>query len=101
MLARSLLKTFKKSWYSLGMEVRSTDALEITEWVFAVTSERASWKTSVPSILWMQANAAMLMRAIFSASSFRDSSQGLEIGVARETCKSGDVSDELSVCKVV
>ena len=82
MLARSLLKTFGKLWYSLGMEVRSIDASEVMEQAFAVTSERASWKTSVLSILWMQANAAALMRAIFGASSFGVTSWGSEIGVA-------------------
>ena len=103
MLAHSLLKTSGKSWYSLGTELRSMDASEIIERAFAVTSERASWKTSVPSILWMQVNAAALTRAIFGASSFGDSSQGLKIGVAREVeaLKGRDVGDELGMCKVV
>ena len=85
------------------MELRSTDALENVEWAFAVTSERASWKTTVPSILQMQVNVATLMKAIFGASSFRVTSRGSEIGVAREVeaCKGGDVSDELSACRVV
>ena len=60
------------------------DTLEVTEGAFAVTLERESWKTSVPSILQIQVNVAALMREIFSASSFGDFSQGLEIGVARE-----------------
>ena len=79
------------------------DALENAECPFAVTSERASWKTSVLSILQMQVNVAALMRAIFSALSFRVTSQGSEIGVASEAeaCKGGDVSDELSACRVV
>ena len=79
------------------------DALEFTEQAFAVTSERASWKASVLSILWMQVNVAVLMRAIFSALSFRGSSQGMEISVAREAeaCKGRDVGDELSTCGVV
>ena len=84
MFAHSLLKLSRKLWYSFGMEVRSTDASEVMEWAFAVTSERESWKTSVPSILWMQANAAALTRAIFGASSFGGSSQGVEVRVARE-----------------
>ena len=85
------------------MELRSTDALEIVEQAFAVTSERASWKTSVPSILWMQANAAMLMRAIFGALSFGVTLWGLEIGVASEAeaFKGRDVGDELGACGVV
>ena len=68
-----------------------------------ITSERASWKTSVPSILWMQVNAAVLTRVIFGASSFGDTSWGLEIGVARkaEACMGGDISDELHMCGVV
>ena len=79
------------------------DASEIAEWAFAVTSERASWKTSVPSILRMQANAAVLTRAIFSASSFGVASRGSDIGVASkaEAFKGGDVSDELGTCRVV
>ena len=103
MLACSLLKTSRKSWYSLGTELRSTDALENMEQAFAVTSERASWKTSVLSILWMQANVAALTRAIFGASSLGVTSWGLEIGVAREAdaCKGGDVGDELGACGVV
>ena len=103
MLAHSLLKMSGKSWYSLGMELRSTDALEVVEWAFMVTSEGESWKTSVPSILWMQANVAALTRVIFGASSFRVTSWGLEIGVAREVeaCKGKDVGDELGACGVV
>ena len=103
MLACSLLKTSGKSWYSLGMEVRLTDASENTEWAFVVTSERTSWKTSVPSMLQMQVNVAMLMRVIFSALSFGDSSHGSEIGVAREVeaCKGGDLGGELGACRVV
>ena len=95
-LARSLLKTSGKSWYSFGTVVRSMDALEIAEWAFAVTSERASWKTSVPSILWMQANAAALTRAIFGASSFGGSSWGAGFRVAREVeaCRGGDVGGD-------
>ena len=79
------------------------DASEIMEWAFEVTPERASWKTSVPSILWIQANVAALMRAIFSALSFGGSSWGMEVGIAREAeaCKGRDVSDELSACGVV
>ena len=102
MLARSLLKTSGKLWYSLGMELRPTDASENIEQAFAVTSERASWKTSVPSILQMQANAPALMRVIFGASSFGVTSRGLEIGVASEVeaCKGGDIGDELSACGV-
>ena len=102
MLAHSLLKTSRKLWYSLGTELRLINALENAEWPFAVTSERASWKTSVQSILWMQENAAMLTRAIFSALSFRVASWGSEIGVASEVeaCKDGDVGDELSTCGV-
>ena len=97
MLAHSLLKTSRKSWYSLGIELRLMDASENVEWAFVVTSERASWKTSVPSILWMQVNVAALTRVIFGASSFRDSSWGSEISVAREVeaCKGGDIGDEL------
>ena len=92
MFACSLLKMSGKLCYSFRTEVRSTDALEVAERAFAVTSERASWKTSVPSILQMQANAAALTRAIFSASSFGGSLRGAEVGVARETeaCRSGD-----------
>ena len=103
MLACSLLTTFRKLWYSLGTELRLTDASENTEQAFAVTSERASWKTSVPSILWMQVNVAVLMRAIFGALSFGVTSRGSEIGFARETeaCKGRDIGDELSVCGVV
>ena len=103
MLAHSLLKTSRKSWYSLGMELRLTDASEITEWAFAVTSERASWKTSVLSILRMQVNVATLTRVIFGASSFGVASRGLEISVASkvEACKGGDVGDELGTCGVV
>ena len=103
MLAHSLLKMSGKSWYSLGMELRSTDALEIAEWAFAVTSERASWKNSVPSILQMQVNVAALTRVIFGASSFGVASRGLEISVASEAeaCKGGDIGDELSACGVV
>ena len=79
------------------------DALEVTEQAFAVTSERASWKTSVPSILWMQVNAATLTRAIFGASSFGVASQGLEISVASEVeaCKGRDIGVELGTCRVV
>ena len=79
------------------------DASEIAEWAFVVISERASWKTSVPSILWMQVNVAMLTRAIFGASSFGVTLQGSEIDVAREVeaCKGGDVGDELGACEVV
>ena len=103
MLAHSLLKTSRKSWYSFGMELRLTDALEIAEQAFAVTSERESWKTSVLSILQMQANAATLTRSIFGASSFRLTSWGSGISVASEAeaCKGRDVSDELGVCRVV
>ena len=103
MLARSLLKMSGKSWYSSGTELRSTDASEITERAFAVTSERASWKTSMLSILWMQANAATLTRAVFGASSFGVTSWGSEIGVASEVeaFKGGDVGDELGACGVV
>ena len=57
-LAHSSLNLSRKSWYSLGMELRSTDASEVTEQAFAVTLKRASWKISVPSILHIQANAA-------------------------------------------
>ena len=64
MLAHSLLKTSGKLWYSLEVELRSMDASENVEWAFVVTSERASWKTSVPSILQIQANAAALRRTI-------------------------------------
>ena len=83
--------------------MRSTDALEIMEWALAVTSERASWKTSVLSILQMQVNVATLTRVIFGALSFQDSLWGIEIGVAREAeaCKGRDVGDELSACRVV
>ena len=79
------------------------DALENMEWAFEVTSERASWKTSVLSILQMQVNAVVLTKAIFGASSFGVTSQGLEIRVAREAeaCKGGDIGDELSACRVV
>ena len=103
MLACSLLKMSRKSWYSLGIELRSTDALETSEQAFVVTPERASWKTSVLSILQMQMNAAMLMRVIFSVSNFKDTSWGLVIGVAREAeaCKGRDIGDELSRCGVV
>ena len=103
MLVHSLLKTSGKSWYSFRMVVRSTDALEIAEWAFAVTLERASWKTSVPSILRMQVNAAVLMRVIFGALSFGGSSRGAGFGVAREAeaCKGGDISDELGAYGVV
>ena len=103
MLARSLLKTSGKSCYSLGTELRSTDASEVAERAFVVTSERASWKTSVLSILRMQANVAALTRAIFGASSFRVASRGSEIGVASkaEAFKGRDVSDELGACGVV
>ena len=68
-----------------------------------VTSKRGSRKTYVPSILQMQVNLAALTRAIFSALSFRDTLQGLEIGVVREVeaCKGEDVGDELGMCKVV
>ena len=68
-----------------------------------VTSERASWKVSVLSILWMQANVAMLTRVILGALSFGVTLQGSEIDVATEVeaCKGGDVSDELSACRVV
>ena len=92
-----------KSWYSLGTELRSTDASENVEWAFVVTSEKASWKTSVPSILQMQVNAAVLTRAIFGASNFEVTSWGSEIGVAREAevSKGRDVSDELGACRVV
>ena len=85
------------------MELRSTDASEVAERAFAVTSERASWKTLVLSILQMQANAAALMRAIFGASSFGVTSRGSEIGVASEAeaFKGGDVGDELGMCGVV
>ena len=85
------------------MELRLTDALENAEKAFAVTSERASWKTSVPSILWMQVNVAVLMRVIFGASSLGVTSQGSEIGVTSEAeaCKGRDVSDELGACGVV
>ena len=85
------------------MELRFTDASEIAEWAFVVTSERASWKTSVPSILRMQANVAVLMRAFFGASSFGVASRGSEIGVASEAeaFKGGDVGDELDACGVV
>ena len=85
------------------MELRSTDASEIVEQAFAVISEGASWKTSVLSILWMQVNAAALMRAIFGASSFGVTSWGSEIGVASEVeaCKGRDIADELSACGVV
>ena len=83
--------------------MRSTDASEVTEWVFAVTSERASWKTSMLSILQMQVNASALMRVIFGALSFGVASWGSEISVASEAeaCKGGDVGDELSACGVV
>ena len=103
MLAHSLMKMSRKLWYSLGMELRLMDASEVTKRAFAVTSERASWKTSVLSILWMQMNVATLTRAIFGASSFRVTLQGSEIGVAREAeaCKGRDVSDELGACGVV
>ena len=103
MLAHSLLKMSRKSWYSLGTELRLTNGLENAEQAFVITSERASWKTSVPSILWMQANVAMLMRVIFGALSFGGTLQGLEIPVARqaEACKGRDVSDELGACGVV
>ena len=79
------------------------DALEITELAFAVTSERATWKTSVTSILQMQANGATLMRVIFSALSFRDTSWGSVIGVYREVeaCKGRDIGDELGTCRVI
>ena len=89
MFTHSLLKTSGKSWYSFGTEVRSTNALEVVERAFAVTSERASWKTSVPAILQMQANVAVLMRVIFGALSFGVASRGMEIGVASEAeaCK--------------
>ena len=85
------------------MELRSTDASENVEWASVVTSERASWKISVPSILWMQVNVAALTRAIFGALSFRVTLQGSEIPVARqaEACKGRDVSDELGACGVV
>ena len=48
-------------------------------------------------------DAAMLMKAIFSASSFGVTLQGSEIDVAREVeaCKGGDVGDELGACEVV
>ena len=94
MLAHSLLKT--------SMVVSSMDASEITEQAFAVTLERASWKTSVPSILRMQANAAVLMRVIFGALSFRGSSQGAGVGVAREAeaCRGGDVGGDFGTCGV-
>ena len=97
MLAHSLLKMSGKSWYFLGTELRSMDASENAEWAFMVTSERASWKTSVLSILWMQENVATLMRAIFRALSFRVTSQGSDISVASEVeaCKGRDISDEL------
>ena len=51
----------------------------------------------------MQANAAALTRAIFGASSFGVTSQGLEISVASkaEACKGGDISDELGAYGVV
>ena len=77
-----------------------TDASEVTERAFAVTSERASWKTLVPSILRMQANAAALTREIFGASSFGVASLGSEIGVASkaEAFKGRDVGDELGAC---
>ena len=103
MLAHSLLKMSGKLWYSLGTELRLTDALENVEWAFAVTSERASWKTSVLSILWMQANVAALTREIFIASSFGVTSWGSVIGVAREVeaCKGEDVGEDLSACGVV
>ena len=103
MPARSLLKMSGKSWYSLEMELRSMDASEKMEWAFAVTSERASWKISVPSILWIQANVAALMRMIFGASSFGVTSQGSDISVTRETkaCKGGDVGDELGACGII
>ena len=83
--------------------MRSTDASEIAERAFAVTSERASWKTSVPSILQMQANAAALTRAIFGASSFRGSSRGVGFRVAREAeaCRGGDVGGDFGACGVV
>ena len=65
------------------------DASEIVVWAIVVTSERASWKTSVLSILCMQVNAAALTRVIFGASSFRVTLWGSEISVAREVeaCK--------------
>ena len=102
-LACSLLKTSRKSWYSLGMELRLTDALENVEQAFAVTSERASWKIFAPSVLQMHVNVAVLMKASFGALSFGITSQGSEISVAREVeaCKGGDISDELSTCGVV
>ena len=98
-----LVENVQKVMVFLGTELRSTDALEIAEWAFAVTSERASWKTSVPSILQMQANAATLTRVILGALSFRVTSQGSEIGVAREAeaRKGRDVGDELGACGVV
>ena len=67
-----------------------------------VISERARWKTSMLSILWIQANAAALTRAIFGASGFRDSPQRSEISFAREVeaSKGRDISDELGACGV-
>ena len=99
MLACSLLKTSGKLWYSLGMELRSMVALENMEWAFVVASERASWKTLVPYILQMQANAALLMRVIFGALSFGVTSWESEIGVTREAeaCKGGDVGNLLKM----
>ena len=103
MVAFSLLKMSGKLWYSLGMELRLMDASEIVVWAIVVTSERASWKTSVLSILQMQANVAALTRVIFGALSFKDSSGGSETRVVREVeaCKPEDVGDALSMCRVV
>ena len=83
--------------------MRSTDASEVTEQAFVVTSERVSWKTSVPSILQMQVNAAMLTRVVFGASSFGGSSRGAEVGVAREAeaCRGGDVGGDFGACGIV
>ena len=80
-----------------------TDVSEIAERAFAVALERESWKTSVPSILQMQANAAALTREIFGASSFGGSSRGVGFGVAREAeaCRGGDVGGDFGACAVV